>query len=309
MAGPQGALHLGDLAVDAGPHPVGGGLHLERVGAVAVPGGLPGHQVETGQREAVAAREGVAPADVLVEAHLHARRTEQRHAVHVELARDGEVALPEPGLAAPGEVRVGHHQPVARRGGVAAERPAVAGRPGFAATEGGDGRRRVGAVGAGGLGPPDDLHQVPAAAQQGDVAQVGVQVELVDRSHPRRPGAPLRQEVAGHRLGQPGVVAGRVPRDEIPDERRLGVSQRGGAVGDAEHQVAEVAGQVLALVARPQVERPLAADLHDLVGDGGQVVAGAGPPLAEAQAGPVGGSDVGHPVGGPADVGVEHGSP
>src|SRR5690606_37956506 len=55
------------------------------------------------------------------------------------------------------------------------------------------------------------------------------------------------------------------------------------------------------LGSRPVVPGPLAADLHDLVGDGAQVVPGARPALPEADPTPVVRLHVHHPVGGPGD--------
>ena len=104
-----------------------GRCHVTDLVAVAVAGGRAGGEVEAVEREAMTVRERVRPRHAVVEADLHAGCAEQRDAVHVELTGDREVALPEPGLAVPGEVGVGQHHAVPRRREIAPDGPAVAG--------------------------------------------------------------------------------------------------------------------------------------------------------------------------------------
>src|SRR5690606_38844398 len=84
----------------------------------------------------------VGPREVLGEADPDAGQAGELDAVGVELAGDGEVDLPEPQLALPGEVRVGHEHPAAGRGAVGADGPAV--RGGRAPQAAAVGRRRGG---------------------------------------------------------------------------------------------------------------------------------------------------------------------
>ena len=217
------------------------------------------------QGEAVPLGEGVRPGDVVVEAHLDARRAEQRHAVAVELIRDGQVALPEPCFAAPWEVRVGQHDPASGGGDVTADGPSVGPRSGSA-----ERRQRRGwvrAIGSGRLGPPDQVHEVPSAAHQRHVDQVGVQVELANRAYPLGAGTPPGERVLLGQLGQAPVVAVHIAGDELTDPRRLGIAQLRCAIGDSERQIAQVRRQVVLTVSGSVEERPFAADLDDLVGD------------------------------------------
>ncbi len=300
---PHVAAHGLDRAVlPSHLHLVGARGHLPSAVAVAVLDWRAVHQVHPVEDEAVTLREGVGPGEALVEAHLHARRAEQRHAVDVELSWQGEVALPEPGLSAPREVRVGQHHAAAGRGDVTAERPPVA-RRGRGA-ERVHRRGRMGSVGSRGLCPPDQLREVAPRREQGHVAEVRVQVELVDRADPLGRGAPLGQPALVEQLGEAGVVAGDVAGDQVAHLVRLLVAQPRGALDDAEDPVAEVGGQVGARVALAVEEGAFAADLHDLVRDRRQVVPGDGPALAEAEVAPAAGADVGDTVGGPADLGL-----
>ena len=277
------------------------GRHGPGVVAVAVGGGVGRVQVEPVEREPVADRERVGPRQRVVEAHLDAGRAEEGDAVDVVLAGDRQVALPEPGLAVPGEVRVGEHHAAARRRHVAADGPAVAGQLG--ATERLDRRGRLRPVGPGRLGPADQLGDVATAGHHRHVLQVGGQVLDRDGSDPLGTLGPLSDGRPGEHLLDAQVVARRVALDELAQVDRLGVQERGGAVTQAEHPVAQVGRGVGVERAGAEELGPLAADLDDLLGDHGQVVTGARPALAQTQAAPVLGPHVHDAVSGGAQVG------
>ena len=180
-------------------------------------------------------------------------------------------------------------------GGVAARRRGCAS---------GRGRDAVPAAGSGGLGRGDVRQELARRGLEGDGAGVGVDVEAGHRLHPVGALAPAVDAV-GTDLGQVGVPPGGEGVDQLADLGRLGGVVLGGTVVDPDGLPREVGVDVGVLVAGAEPLGPLPFDLDDLVGEVAGPVLGAGVALAEREAAPVGGHDVGHAVGGAADGGLE----
>ena len=320
VAGPGGALDGLELPVVAQHLDlVGGGRDLADLVAVAVLRRIAVHEVERVGGESGAGRDRVGPAELLGEADADAGHARQLHAVGVELAGHRQVDLPEPQLALPREVGVGHQEPAAVRGPLRADGPAVgrdgclgqaadpaAGRVGGPARSAGGGRRSRGvgrtvATGvAGGCGRGDERTDAGAAGVEGDRTGVGVDLHGLERPHPVLAGAP-----AGHAVGA-DLVEVRVPAGHVGLEQVAGVGADVGPVGgreveDADGAPLDVAVDVGVLVAGAEPPGALAADLDHLVGEVAGAVLAAGVALAEGHVAERVAGDVGDPVGGAAD--------
>ena len=298
---PQGPFDLLDRSV--------GAEHLDRFDprrhrphlvAVAVPGRIRRVELQRVEVEPLAPGEGVGPRDVAVEPDLDARRSDQAHAVDIELAGHRQVALPEPSVAVPREVRVGDDRAATIRGDVPAERPAVGAGPVVGNQRPfrmGDRRR------SGRLGGSHELRRVAPRCHQHHVGVEAEQVDGVDGADPLGGAAPLGQ-VRGAVLGQPAVESGGVRLDHLHHRRRLGGQHPLRPGGHVHGQVPEVGVDVAVVVAPAEVAGPFAAGLEQLVRDRRQVVTGDGIRLAERHVGQRLAPDVRDAVGGPADLGA-----
>jgi len=283
--------------------------------AVKVRGGLPRDELQRVGGEAVAGRDGVRPADVLVEADADAGQAGELYAVGVELPGHRQVRLPEAQLALPGEVGVGDQQAAAVGRAVGADGPAVGrhrarqevARPGRQRGRGLFGRRRGARVGAhrrGRLGGGDVVEQLAAAGVDGDRAGVGVDLDRHDLAHPVLAGAPPRDLVAPD-LGEVGVP----PVGEIGDQVAhlagdLAVPVLLGLLVDADGAPRQVGVDVGVVLAGAEERGPLATDLDDLVGQVAGAVLAAGPALAEGDVAHRVAGDVGHATLGATDRGL-----
>ena len=250
--------------------------------------------------EPVAAAERVGPGDVTVEPHLHERGSDERHPVHVEIAGNGQVAFPEPAVASPWEVRVRDNEAAAAGRDGPTERPTVRSRMI---------RRDDGLVcgrvhhrcGTGRLCSADELDHVAARSHQRHIGVEHEEVERLDRRDPGSRSAPRRQRL-GAVIGQPTIDTGGVADDQLDDLGWLGGEHPLGPGANPESQVPEVGVHVTIVWAPAEVAGPLAAHLHDLIGDRRQVVVSARVALPERQAAQIGRTHVRDAVGGAPDL-------
>ena len=242
------------------------------------------------------------PGELVGEADPDAGQARELGAVDVELARDGEVGLPEAALALPREVRVGQQQPAAVGRPVGADRPPVR-------------RRRLARAGATwrwppGLrpGPPAPAagrgrcsrrprRCSPSARPSGRRRRPPPARSVAPRARPRtsraRPPTPTSSRCAFQPVGERGEQLDRPGRCVLPVVGR--------PLEDADVPPGDVGVDVGVLLARTEPAGALAPDLDDLVGEVAGAVLAAGPPLAERHVGDRVAGDVGHAALGAAD--------
>ena len=315
VAAPERVRLLGDLVVLA-EDPDGDllGGHLTLLVAVAVRSGLTGHQLQLVRGETPAGRHRVGPAELLGEADADPGQSRELHAVDVDLARDGQVHLPEAQLALPREVRVGDEHAAAVGGALGADRPAVGRHDRLDPPHA---RRLLLALrGACSWTRGLRAHEPgdrTAGGLQRDGSRVGVDLDRLELAHPLLALAPVAQLVRTD-FREVRVPAVGVRGDEL-DHLVGGLGPvLLGDLADADAGPGEVGLDVGVLLTRPEPPGPLGVDLEHLVGQVAGTVLAAGPALPERQAGQVVRGDVGDATLGAADGGLvavalaEHGA-
>ena len=232
-------------------------------------------------------------------------RPDQLRAVHVELAGNGELHLPEPQRALPREVGVGEQHAIAVGRAVRPDGPAVgaqlrAGRRSVERGRNSGGRlRRTGRLRrAGRLRRPLVADQRATGSLHGDRAHVGVQLLGGDRSDPRLAGAPSL-DPGRTDLRQPGVPAVGEPDDERPGVTLLLRPIGGGDAGDVDRLPGEVRIGVRVLGPGTEELGTTRVDLDDLIGQIARMVLEGRVTLTERHAAGVVRRHVDDPVGGP----------
>ena len=152
-------------------------------------------------------------------------------------------------------------------------------------------------LGRRGLRGGDGADEHAARREEQHVVQVGVEIGRRDRLHPRFAGAPAVRTL----VVEFGVEAVDVALDELGELGRLVGETLVGGVVQGEVSIGEIAVDVRVVLAGSEPLRPLAAHLDDLFDERAGAVLGECVPLAEAEAAPVVGDDVGHAVLGAGD--------
>ncbi|MCY1218478.1 hypothetical protein D9M72_304270 [compost metagenome] len=303
--------------------------HRERLGAhglgaaideVARGVGRVQRQVE--HAEAPRGRHRVAPGHIVVEADHDDRDAEEGHARHVHLAGQREVRLVEAVGPAPVPVRIAEqHAAAALAGGrltegqhVAADAVRIA--HGHLQPRGQrELVRRRGRQGRSGFRVRDLGDEMRVAACQPRGEHAAVDVLGADGAHPRRLRAGVHRTAAALRAGlqcaHMAVVALGETGDEFVEFGRLLALQRLDRIGARESLEEEVQVEVggraeggarLRFGLGAEVQRALPTEGDEGIGQRAQRVLGLCLAVADAQASPGGGADVGNAVGGAADL-------
>ncbi len=252
------------------------------------------------------------PCDVVRESDPDARETRELSTVDVDLVRHGQVDLGEAELALPREVGVGDERaPGAAFDPIRADCPCV--RAEVRGGERGEVRCSGGRVGGGDglvvrwgrwLRACYVVGEFGAACEQCEAPRIGIDLDRLDRTNPLGVGAPSRQ------AGATGVAEVLIParreRLELFDDVGRGVGEVGCRdSGHVDGAPGEVALDVLAVAARPEVPGPFTAHFEDLVEQCAPVVLATDVSLAVGEVGAVASADVRYTVGRSADRRLE----